>query len=71
MTSNVTRNEYIRIVRNIGESLIKNAESIVGNEANLMKIHISADVTPECSPAIKIEREFVPEKDMDIYGYSN
>ena len=61
MTSNATRNEYIRSVRNIGESLIKNAESIVGDEKYLKEIHISADVVQDGVPSINISRSFYPE----------
>lgn len=52
----------IRKVRAAGESLIKNAESIVGTEKYIADLHITVniDATDEV-PTIDISRSFVPE----------
>lgn len=53
----------IRKVRAAGESLIKNAESIVGTEKYITSLYITVDVdaTNEM-PTIDISRSFVPER---------
>lgn len=60
---NQDKKELARRIREIGESLIKNAESIVGNEEYLASIYISADITTTDShPVVRVEKEFYPEK---------
>lgn len=59
---NCQRESYIRQVRAIGESLIKNAESIVGTEEHLNSIYITAELNLDSAPAINISRTFLPEK---------
>lgn len=56
------REDVIRQVRAIGESLIKNAESIVGTEKHLTGIYIQAELKPDAIPSIDISRTFLPEK---------
>ena len=57
------REEYVRQIRAIGESLIKNAESIVGNEKYLKSIYISVNIDPqEDAPMIDVSKSFVPEQ---------
>lgn len=58
-----THEEMIRQVREAGESLIKNAESIVGSEEFLvrsMTVTINVD-TSDGVPTIEVKREFLPE----------
>ena len=57
--------DYIRSVRAVGESLIKNAESIVGSEKYLMGLDISVYLGPgigEEIPEINVTKRFLPEK---------
>ena len=54
--------EFVRQVREIGESLVKNAESIVGTEEYLTGINISVDVEYHSTPEITINKSFYPEK---------
>lgn len=54
--------ELVRKVREAGESLIKNAESIVGSEEYLTSLYISIDFSPNEIPTISINRDFIPEK---------
>lgn len=63
-----TRSDLILDVRNAGESLIKNAESIVGDEKYLsdLKIVITIPVYGESVPSINISREFFPENFVDV-----
>ena len=57
------KEELARRIREIGESLIKNAESIVGTEEYIKSIHIFADVTAtDRDPVINIDKEFCPER---------
>lgn len=66
MIKNINDNNndnYVRQVRAIGESLIKNAESIVGSEKYLKSVSISATIGPlDELASICIDREFLPEK---------
>ena len=57
----------IKRVKDAGESLIKNAESIVGDEKYLCNIQIIIDVGPfdEEAPKIEIRRQFYPEKTIE------
>ena len=59
----VMREEYIRQVRYVGESLIKNAESIVGTEKYMGDLNLYISIAPnESAPTIRIDRTFLPEK---------
>lgn len=57
----------IKRVKDAGESLIKNAESIVGDEKYLCDIQISIDIGSfsEEVPTIEIQRQFYPEKTIE------
>lgn len=64
-----TKDEMVRNVRYIGESLIKNAESIVGSERFVSKIEITAEVrtSPEVLPIINTRKEFFPERFVEEF----
>lgn len=57
-------NDLVLDVRNVGESLIKNAESIVGDEKYLTDLFITITFSKsgDALPTITINREFLPEK---------
>lgn len=63
-TTRDIRDEMVRQVRYIGESLIKNAESIVGTEKYIAEIKISASVDSkqDSLPHIEVNRSFLPER---------
>lgn len=64
----MTNEKIVRQIRAVGESLIKNAESIVGTETYLTGIDISVyleagiDTEP---PEINVTKRFVPEKTVE------
>lgn len=60
-----TREDMIRHVRQIGESLIKNAESIVGSEEYFTDVHIHAEINRKYGPTVHVSREFIPEKYLE------
>lgn len=60
--TDISRDDLIRQVRSIGESLIKNAESIVGTEEFLQGVYIQAEISTDGMPSINISRSFLPEK---------
>lgn len=63
MNSKETREELIRRVRAAGESMMKNAESIVGNEKSITRLSISVYVHDlDEAPEIHVARGFVPER---------
>lgn len=55
------REKGIRQIKEIGKSLILNAESIVGTEKYLCSICIRAEISPGTIPKIDISRTFFPE----------
>lgn len=55
------REEGIRQIKEIGESLILNAESIVGTEKYLCNVCIRVNIEPGDIPKIDISRTFFPE----------
>ena len=64
-----THEEMIRQVREAGESLIKNAESIVGSEEFLQSIDITVYINPvERIPSINVSKEFLPERYIERLG---
>lgn len=69
---NKDHEEAVRDVRFVGESLIKNAESIVGNEEffQVVKIHVTID---SCLglPRIVVERDFIPERSFETFELEN
>lgn len=55
--------EWIRQIREAGESLIKNAESIVGSERYLMGLDVSVNINAnDEAPEITVMRRFMPDK---------
>lgn len=69
MTREQYKDELIHQIQCIGESLIRNAESIAGNEKYIFNINISANALNEDNvPTIRIEKEFLPERYLDGNG---
>lgn len=53
--------EWIDYMRMAGESIAKNAESIVGDEELLRSVSVSIWLSPGEAPEIDISRQFLPE----------
>ena len=53
--------EWIDYMRMAGESIAKNAESIVGDEELLQSVSVTIRLTPHEAPEIDISRQFAPE----------
>lgn len=62
------KQELVRRIQEIGESLIKNAESIVGSEQYIKSIDIYASISTSEDPTIRIDKEFWPEKFIERTG---
>lgn len=63
--------EFVRQIREAGESLIKNAESIVGSETYLsgLKINIECFTGETIEPLeITVTKSFYPEKYIERIG---
>lgn len=60
--------DYVRELRRYAESLIKNAESIVGNEPNLKSLHVELDFDTDndyylcLGRSIKTTKSYFPEE---------
>lgn len=70
MNSEEMRKDLIRQIRAVGESLIKNAESIVGTEKFLTDLYITATFCTDRSdgglvPSIDITKSVMPEQYID------
>lgn len=62
-----SRDELIQQIKNCGQSIIDNAESILGDERYFMRLNVSFDILrlkAEVS-SIEIKREFTPEKEFE------
>lgn len=71
----VTRNDVNRIkianaIRAAGESLIKNADSIAGDEKYIIGVDIdfSIDCGFDEAPEIEVTKRFYPERLIDGFG---
>ena len=62
------KQELVRRIQEIGESLIKNAESIVGSEQYVKSINIYADISTTKDPSVEVAKEFWPEKFVERTG---
>lgn len=62
-----SRNELIDQIKHCGQSIIDNAESILGNERYFESITIIFDINrnKNCMPDIQIQRRFVPELEIE------
>lgn len=57
-----TREELVEKIKQCGESIIKNAESIVGNEKFLTNLQVTIYVNSDEPIRINVDRDFYPEK---------
>lgn len=62
-----SHDELIQQIKNCGQSIIDNAESILGDERYFMRVNISFDILRLKAqvPSIEIKREFTPEKEFE------
>ena len=59
--------ELIQQIKNCGQSIIDNAESILGDERYFMRLNVSFDILrlKVQVPNIEVKREFTPEKEFE------
>lgn len=62
-----SREELIEDIINAGKSIINNADSILGNEKYFLncKVTFTIDRNINNIPTISVQREFVPEDNID------
>lgn len=62
-----TYNELVEQIKHCGQSIIDNAESILGNERYFESITIIFDINrnKNCIPDIQIQRRFIPELEIE------
>lgn len=62
-----SRNELIDQIKHCGQSIIDNAESILGNERYFESITIIFDINRDRNwmPDIQIQRRFMPELEIE------
>lgn len=54
--------EMVRQIREIGESLMKDAEDMVGDTAHIISIEIKCEVDAYGIPSINVVKKYYPEK---------
>ena len=69
-TKDKDRELFIKRVRDIGEFLIKNAESIVGSEEYIVSINIRANINFDEVPSINISKDILPENSVNAETYN-
>ena len=57
----IEREERLKQIRQVGQSIIDNAASILGNEEFRCGLIISAEFNPRELPVITVKRTFIPE----------
>ena len=62
-----SRNELIDQIKHCGQSIIDNAESILGNERYFESITVIFDINRDRNlmPDIQIQRRFIPESEIE------
>lgn len=70
MRSDANRIKIVNAIRAAGESLIKNADSIAGDEKYItgLDIYFSVDLSEDRMPEIEITKRFYPERLIDGFG---
>ena len=71
MTAEERHEEFIRQLKEIGETLIKNARSIVGTEELLVGLELSVRLDPNSVPEIVLQRKFWPERTVERVKVGN
>ena len=67
MRSDSNRIKIVNAIRAAGESLIKNADSIAGDEKYIigLDIYFSVDLSEDRMPEIEVTKRFYPERLID------
>lgn len=67
MRNDTNRIKIVNAIRAAGESLIKNADSIAGDEKYIsgVDIYFSVDLSEDRMPEIEITKRFYPERLID------
>ena len=67
MRNDTNRIKIVNAIRAAGESLIKNADSIAGDEKYItgLDIYFSVDLSEDRTPEIEITKRFYPERLID------
>ena len=60
------REERIAQLKACAESIINNAEDIIGNADNPVDWKITIDIQCQEFPTVKVERHFIPQELMDL-----
>lgn len=65
-----TREELINEIKFVGQSIIDNADSILGNEKYFLGVRITSNIERNLGnvPTINISRNFIPEGDIESYA---
>ena len=70
MRNDTNRIKIVNAIRAAGESLIKNADSIAGDEKYItgLDIYFSVDLSEDRMPEIEITKRFYPERLIDGFA---
>lgn len=56
-----THEKMVEVLKKCGQSIIENAESIVGHEPYLREIRVTVRLNPTEAATINVDRDFYPE----------
>lgn len=64
-----TREELVEQIKHCGQSIIDNADSILGNERYFFNLEVSFQIFRSKSqfPTVQIKRDFTPELEIEDY----
>lgn len=63
-----TREEMVQQIKDCGESIVKNADAILGNEQYFLALTVMFEIKRDRSqlPSIMIQRQFLPEHQIEV-----
>ena len=56
-----THEKMVEVLKKCGQSIIENAESIVGHESYLKEVRVTVHLNPSEAATINVDRDFYPE----------
>ena len=56
-----THEKMVEVLKKCGQSIIENAESIVGHEPYLKGVRVTVNLNPSEATTINVDRDFYPE----------
>lgn len=64
-----TREEMIEQIKDCGEAIVRNADSLLGNEKYFMDLTVQFTIKRlrDEDPVVTVQRNFIPNRQIDTY----